>query len=88
MFQSAKIKDDHLFAELFKETDDVELDAMTQMALELVAGEILIILKRLASQQLPGGQYWEPSKVLQSSSSAVPKTNVISERDMHDGYAR
>jgi len=38
MFQSAKIKDDHLFAELFKETDDVELDAKTQMALELVAG--------------------------------------------------
>jgi len=72
MFQSAKIKDDHLFAELFKETDDVELDAMTQMALELVAGEMLIILERQASQQLPGGQYWEPSKVLQSSFSTVP----------------
>ena len=48
IFKSTHIKDNHLFAELSKEINNVEPHAMTPMTLELIAGEMLIILERQA----------------------------------------
>ena len=76
------IDKDELYYELFKETNDPQLDSFTQIALELLSAPFLIILERQASTQLPGGVYWTPSQYIEEMTSNVPKTNTISERDM------
>ena len=76
------IDKDELYYELFKETNDPQLDSFTQIALELLSAQFLIILERQASTQLPGGVYWTPSQYTEEMNSNDPKTNTISERDM------
>ena len=71
------IDKDELYYELFKETND----SFTQIALELLSAQFLI-LERQASTQLPGDVYWTPSQYTEEMTSNVPKTNTISERDM------
>lgn len=75
------IDKDELYYELFKETNDPQLDSFTQIALELLSAQCLIIFERQASTQLPGG-VWTPSQYTDEITSNVPKTNTISERDM------
>ena len=58
---------------------DPGLDSLTQIAVELIATEMLILVERQASSQLPGGKHWSPTRSLQKSSSNVPKTNVVGE---------
>lgn len=76
------IDKDELYYELFKETNDPQLDSFTQIALELLSAQFLIILERQASTQLPGDVYWTPSQYTEEMTSNVLKTNTISERDM------
>jgi E1A/CREB-binding protein len=68
------IDKDELYYELFKETNDPQLDSFTQIALELLSAQFLIILERKASTQLPGGVYWTPSQYTEEMTSNVPKT--------------
>ena len=75
------IHKDIVYDSLFADTDDAELDTLTQEALEISMTSLLLILERQAQDQLPGGKYWEPSESLKQSTSNVPTTNVVSERD-------
>ena len=76
------LKKDNLHEKLFAVTDDAELDSLTQMAVELMSAEMLILLKGQAESQLPGGKYWSPDDKTKKSSANVPAHNIMAERDM------
>ncbi|ELT96326.1 hypothetical protein CAPTEDRAFT_189900 [Capitella teleta] len=63
-------------------TQSPDLELMTKIALKLITLELLVLVERQASSQLPEGKYWNPSKELIESTKNVPKTNVMGERDM------
>lgn len=73
---------DKLFSALFTPTDDASLDSLTQVALELISTEMLILLERQAASQLPEGELWDPSNKMLEMAKNVPKHNIVSERDM------
>ena len=72
---------DELYEELFSDTGDVDMEAFTQAALEMIVTGIVLILERQAKDQLEGGMFFGPSEELQNSAKNVPTTNTISERD-------
>ncbi|XP_066298380.1 uncharacterized protein [Branchiostoma lanceolatum] len=72
---------DALFDSLFAATGDEDLDVLTQQALEVVCSALLILLERQAEEQLPGGQFWQPTETEVKRADHVPTTNVVSERD-------
>ncbi|MES9880650.1 MAG: hypothetical protein ABW185_07190 [Sedimenticola sp.] len=80
VFPDMVIHKDEVFTSLFQSRDAVD-ETYTQMALELVAGGMLLILERQAKDQLPGGKYFSPDQVTQQKASNVPTTNTCSERD-------
>ena len=57
--------------------DDPQCDSLTSVAIQVMSSNMLIVLERQASSQLPGD-----SDQTQESASNVPRSNVISERDM------
>ena len=61
---------------------DAELDSFTQVAIELISLELLVLFEKQAATQLEGGKYYQPSAKLKASAENVPKTNVLGERDM------
>lgn len=73
---------DKLFDALFASTEDAYMDSLTQVALELISTEMLILLERQATSQLPEGELWDPSTKMLEIAKNVPKHNIISERDM------
>jgi len=79
--ERASVSKGELYYSLFKDTNDALLDALTVMALELLAA-LLILLERQAKTQLQDGKYWNPSQGMKEMSANTPKTNAISERDM------
>ena len=72
-----KQREDDVYSEV-----DPELEAYTEMALELLCGQLLLVLERQAKSQLPGGKYWETSEAFKKTTSHVKKTNIDSERNM------
>ena len=48
LFENTEIHKDSMFEELFKNTDDPELETYTQLALEMVIAAIVLILERQA----------------------------------------
>ncbi|KAJ8368938.1 hypothetical protein SKAU_G00089660 [Synaphobranchus kaupii] len=74
--------DNELTAKIFGEVENAEENAFTQLAIELISAEMLIVLQRQASIQLPGGKHWEPSTPVQQMAKTVPKTNMLGECDM------
>lgn len=74
--------DNELTAKVFEEVENAEENAFTQLAIELISAEMVIVLQRQASIQLPGGKHWEASSSLQEMASTVPKTNMVGECDM------
>ena len=76
----APIHKDVLYESLLREGSP-QFDALTQSALEIICGGLLLILERQANDQLPGGKYWNPDEQLIHQASNVPTTNTISERD-------
>jgi hypothetical protein len=80
LFFDIPVHKDDVYESLFEDCDP-ELDTLTQMALELLSHSILLILDRLAKDQLPTGKYADPSPELIEQTKSVPKTNTVSERD-------
>ena len=80
LFFNIPVHKDDVYESLFEDCDP-ELDTLTQMALELLSHSILLILDRLAKDQLPTGKYADPSPELIEQTKSVPKTNTVSERD-------
>ena len=81
MFDDVMIHNDALFDKIFADSGDVELDSLTQQALEILMNGLLILLERQAQDQLPGGKYFETDPVTSKSASNVPTTNKVSESD-------
>ena len=75
------VKKDELFEALF-EPHDPEFDAMTALAIEVAAAEMLILVERQAESQLAGGKYADPTPNQINIAKNVPKNNNLSERDM------
>ena len=76
----APVHRDHLYECIFREHDD-EFDDITKQLLEIVCAHLLLLLERQVADQLPGGKHFEPADLDKHRTSAVPKTNIISERD-------
>ncbi len=70
-----------LYEELFSDTGDVDMEAFTPAALEMIVTGTVLILERQAKDQLEGGMFFGRSEELQNSAKNVPTTNTISERD-------
>lgn len=82
IFPDIHINNDQIYVSVFSETDDPVIETYTQMALELALGGMLLILKRQAKDQLPGGKFFDPPIADQFRASSVPTTNTCSERDL------
>jgi E1A/CREB-binding protein len=80
-FENVSAVKDDIHMSLFTEASP-EIEAYTTMALELLCGQLLIVLERQAKSQLPGGKYWETPDSIKEATSHVKKTNIDSERDM------
>ena len=71
---------DEVYDSLFA-GQEVQVEVLTQEALELIFHSWIILLERQAKDQLPGGKYSNPSPDLQTQAKNVPATNMASERD-------
>jgi hypothetical protein len=72
LFFDIPVHKDDVYESLFEDCDP-ELDTLTQMALELLSHSILLILDRLAKDQLPTGKYADPSpELIEQSLSQKP----------------
>ena len=71
---------DELFDSLFQE-QSVQLETLTQEALEIIFNSWIILFERQAQDQLPGGKYASPSSEQLEQAANVPATNMASERD-------
>lgn len=70
------------FRHILETSDDAEFETFTQIAVELLALEFLVLFEKQAATQLQGGRYFQPSEKVKQSAKNVPKTNVLGERDM------
>ena len=76
-----KVEEDCVLKELLRPCQNHETEILTQQALELMCGAILLVLERQCTDQLPGGKYHNPTNEMKMQSSSVPTSNIISERD-------
>ena len=58
MFDNVMIHNDGLFDKIFADSGDVELESLTQQALEILMNGLLILLERQAQDRLPGEKYF------------------------------
>ena len=72
---------DDVYKELFKETDDEELDSLTEHCLRILCCSGAILLQRQLEDQLPGGKFYSPSAEIFAETKTTPKHNIICERD-------
>ena len=78
---NGKVTKDDIYAELFEDAMDEELDSLTEECLRLLSCACAILLRRQLHDQLPDGKYYQPSGELLEATVGVPKHNIISERD-------
>ena len=72
---------DVVFDTLFAETNDPELDLLTQECLELICCCCVTMINRQLKDQLPGGKYHQPSTDVMEETEKCHTTNILSERD-------
>ena len=75
------LPEDDVSKSIFLETD-AQCDSLTMIAMQMMSTNMLIVLERQAASQLPGGIYWDPSPEVKKMAENVPRSNVVSERDM------
>ncbi|XP_065670647.1 uncharacterized protein LOC136089042 [Hydra vulgaris] len=78
---NVNIHKDILYDKLFEETNDTDLNILTQQTLEEICHSLLVVLERQSADQLPGGKYWYPSDNISKAAENVPTTNKASESD-------
>ena len=76
---NGKVTKDDIYAELFEDAMDEELDSLTEECLRLLSCACAILLRRQLHDQLPDGKYCQPSGELMEATVGVPKHNIISE---------
>ena len=81
LFEQVEVRRDKIYEDLFKNSEDAEMETYTQVALEMVVTGLVLILERQARDQLSGGQFASPYEQVKKSARNVPCTNTVSERD-------
>ena len=61
LLSGVKISADEIYYELFTETNDVELDTLTQECLEMICCSCALVIVRQLEDQLPGGKFYQPT---------------------------
>ena len=74
------VKDD-VYNELFKDTNDEELDSLTEHCLQILCCSGAILLRHQLEDQLPGGKFYSLSHEIMNETKTTPKHNIICERD-------
>ena len=73
---------DEVYKELFKTTNDVELDSLTKECLEMICCSCAVVVIRQLADQLPGEKYHQPSVQVQQEIQLCQHTNILSERGL------
>ena len=81
LLSSVQISKDEIYQELFKETNDVELDTLTQECLEIICCSCAVVIVRQLGDQLPGGKFYQPTAEVMGETNLCQRTNILSERD-------
>ena len=80
LFTGFDLKKDEIFHKLVKPSD--EFDILTLQALELIFAALVIKMKRMLEDHLPGGKYANQTPAeFCGETKSVEKTNVLPERD-------
>ncbi|XP_033109881.1 uncharacterized protein LOC117111115 [Anneissia japonica] len=82
MFKTVAVTENELLNKLFEEVTSAEEAIITQLGIELISSECLIVVQRQASTQLPGGKYYNPNEKMKKIAKTVPKMNNDGECDM------
>ena len=72
---------DEVYNELFKETNDEEIDSVTEHCLRILSCSAAILLRCQLEDQLPGGKFYSPSAEIFMETRTTPKHNIICEHD-------
>ena len=72
---------DKVYNELFKETNDEEIDSVTEHCLRILSCSAAILLRRQLEDQLPGGKFYNPLAEIFMETRTTPKHNIICECD-------
>ena len=75
------IHKDDVYNELFKDSEDVELDTLTEDCLRILCCSFAILMKRQLQSQLPGGEHYIPSAKVRNETENAPNHNILTERD-------
>ena len=78
LFDDIEAHNDAMYKELFEQQDS-ELDTLTVEALEIMMHRFVIVLERQLHDQLPGGEFSDPSEELLAEARHVPKSNSFGE---------
>ena len=81
LLSDVQVTKDEIFDELFRSTNDLDLDILTQECLEMICCCCLVVIVRQLEDQLPGGKYYQPSQELLDETALCQRTNILSERD-------
>ena len=75
LFEDVEIHRD-VFAALFADSGDSDLDALTQLELEINFSAMLVLLDGQVKDQIEGGKYAEPSEEIKKIAKSTKKSNV------------
>ena len=81
LLSNVKISKDEIYHELFKDTNDMEFDTLTQECLEMICCSCALVVVRQLEDQLPGGKFYQPSKEILEETKLCQRTNILSECD-------
>ena len=64
LLPNGKITKDDIYIELFRDSENLELDTLTQECLEIICSSCLVLVNHQLADQLPGGIFYLPMKKL------------------------
>ena len=80
-FEEKYITKDSIYTELFRDTEDLTFDALTQECLEIICCTCSLMVHSQLKDQLPCGKYHNPSTDVLKETENCLHTNILSERD-------
>ena len=80
LLSDVQVTKDEFFNELFRSTNNLDLDILTQECLKMICCCLVVIVREL-EDQLPGGKYYQPSQELLDETAVCQRTNISSERN-------
>ena len=72
---------DTVYHELFHETNNSELDSLTEQCLPLICCTLEVLISCQLADQVVNGKFFAPSAAVMKETEKSPMTNFVSERD-------